>query len=205
MSFGKLKRRLQALINRKDVTDAIAGDFVTEAIADLERVLRIGPMEALLSQSGWDGTKNSILIPPGFLEAINLFTDAGELTQVDLSTFLASSDSSGGPPEIFCKVADRWIMKPTPAPGTTVYLHFYAQSPTLKLDTDENVWSTSAFNAVVYTAASLAADFYQMEDPYAQRFLTRADNYVTAIQEQDLDEKWSGRMAIPLPSGVGDY
>src|SRR4051794_19307804 len=124
MSFGSLKTRLRALINRKDVTDEIAGSFVTEAIADLERVLRIGPMETLLTQSGWDGVKNAVLIPPGFLEAINLFTDAGELTQVDLATFLATQDN-GGPPSIFVKVADRWLMKPTPSVGSHVFLHYY--------------------------------------------------------------------------------
>lgn len=204
MSFGTLKTRLRALINRKDFTDDVAGSFVTEAIADLERVCRIGPMESLLTQSGWDGTKNAVLIPPGFLEAINMFTDAGELTQVDLATFLATPDE-GGPPKIFVKVADRWLLKPTPQPGSHVFLHHYAQSLPMTLDTDSNVWSTSAFNATIYTAASLAADFYQMEDEYAQRFLARANNYVTAIQEQDLDEKWSGRLTVPPPSGVGDY
>jgi hypothetical protein len=204
MSFGKLKLRLQALINRKDVTDEIAGSFVTEAIADLERVLRIGAMEALLTQSEWDGVKNAVLIPNGFLEAINLFTNDGELTQVDLANFIADTGTSG-PPRIFVKVADRWLLKPTPAVGSAVFLHYYGASVPLVADTDENVWATSAFNAVVYTAAALAADFYQMEDQYAQRFLKRANDYVTAIQEQDLDEKWSGRLAIPLPSDLGEF
>lgn len=205
MSFGALKTRLKALINRKDVTDEIAGSFVTEAIADLERVLRIGPMESLLQHSDWDGTKNAVLVPSGFLEVMNFFTDTGELTQADLATFLQTPDDTGGSPKIFCKVGDRWLLKPAPAPGTSVYLHFYAQTPKLVLDTEENWLTTSAFNAVVYTAAALAADFYQMEDPYAQRFQSRANDYVNAIQEQDLDEKWAGRLAIPLPQDVGDY
>lgn len=205
MSFAKLKRRLQALINRKDVTDDLAGDFVTEAVSDLERKLRIGPMEALVNRDEWDGTDNAVLIPAGYLEMINFFTDEGELTQVDLNEFLKTPGNPGGVPTIFVKIADRWLVKPTPTPGTNVCVNYYSSSPTLALDTDENVWTGPGFNAVVYQAATLAADFYQMEDQYAGRFTAKADQYRNDIAEQDLDEKWSGRIAIPLPRDVGDY
>ena len=204
MSFGKTKRRLQALINRKDLTDALAGDFVTEAIADLERSLRIGPMEALLTVTAWDGTANTLNIPYGHLELINLFTSRGEMTQVDLAEFIRL-DGTGGIPTHFCRVGPAWLLKPTPAIGTPVHLHYYAQGLPLVVDADENVWIISAFNAVVYQAAALAADFFQMEDTYAQRFQARAADYMAAIADQDLNEKWSGRIAIPLPSDLGPY
>jgi hypothetical protein len=204
MSFGKCKRRLKALINRKDLTDELAGDFITDAIADMERVLRIGIMETVLAQSDWDGTKNAIIIPPDFLEGINLFTDKTELTQCDIATFLEMPDE-GEYPTHYVKIADRWLLKPTPLPDTDVYLHFYMQSPPLTVDTDENVWTKAALNAVVYTAATIAADHFQMEDVYAQRFQARADGYVNAIREQDLDEKWSGRIAVPRPADRGEY
>jgi hypothetical protein len=205
MSFGKLKRRLQALINRKDVTDELAGDFVTEAIADIERPLRIGPMEALMPLSAWDGVSNAITIPNSFLEVINIFTSDGELTQVDLSAFLNIAKQSTGTPTSFCAVGGKWLLAPTPAADTTVYVHFYAQSLPLETDEDVNIWTKAGFNAVVYQAAALAADFFQMEDQYATRFQARADRYVTAIAEQDLNEKWAGRLAVPLPSDLGDY
>lgn len=204
MSFGKLKSRLKALINRKDVTDDLAGDFVTEAVSDLERKLRIGPMESLANRDGWDGTDNALMIPAGYLEMINFFTDAGELTQVDLEEFLRYTARTG-PPRIFVKMADRFLVKPTPTPGTNLFLHYYRNSDPLTLDTDVNVWTGPGFNAVVYQAASLAADFYQMEDAHAGRFLARAEQYRNDIAEQDLDEKWSGRIAIPLPRDMGDF
>lgn len=204
MSFGKCKRRLQAIINRKDLTDALAGDFITDAVADLERVLRIGCMETMLTQGTWDGTVNALIVPNGFLEGINLFTDTTELVQVDIAQFLDMEDKAGVPTH-FVKMGDRWLLKPTPAPGTNVYFHYYTQSQPLGADSDENVWTRSALNAVVYTAAVLAADHFQMEDEYAQRFRARADEYVQAIQAQDLDEKWSGRINIPLPTDQGTY
>jgi hypothetical protein len=204
MNFGQLKRRLQSLINRKDLSDALAGDFITDAVSDMERVLRVGCMEVVLIQKDWDGLKNAVVIPPNFLEGINLFTDTTELTQCDLSTFLGMKDQ-GGIPTHYVKVADRWLLKPTPRANLDVYLHFYAQSQPLATDTDESVWTQSALNAVVYQAATLAADHFQMEDVYARRFKDRASDYVQAIQEQDLDEKWSGRIAVPPPADVGEY
>jgi hypothetical protein len=204
MSFGKLKRRLQAIINRKDLTDQLAADFITDAISDIERVLRIGCMEAVLTQNNWDGQRNAIVIPPDFLEGINLFTDTGELTQVDLAAFIAR-DERPGVPTHFVKIADRWLLSPTPVPGTNVYLHHYAQSRPLASDADENIWTQSALNAVVYKAAALAADFYQMENEHAARFAAKADTFIAEIAEQDLNEKWSGRMAVPMPANTGDF
>jgi hypothetical protein len=204
MSFGKLKTRLRALINRKDFSDELAGGFIQDAITDMERVLRLSVMENVLTQEDWDGTRNALITPDGFLEVINIFHDNGELEQVDLSTFLATRDQ-GGVPTVFVRMAGRWLLRPTPAPGTKIYFHHYRQSPTLLTDTDTNVWTRAAPNAVVYQSATLAADFYQMEDEYAQRFQTRADNYVQAIITQDDNEKWAGRLAVPLPSDIGDY
>lgn len=204
MNFGDLKTRLKALINRRDLTDQLAGTFVTDAISDLEREVRIGPMELLVTATEWDGVRNAIEVPGNYLESINLFTPTCELDQADLSTFLRIADR-GGLPSHFVRMADQWLFRPTPAPGTSIHVHFYAQSERLTNDLDSNVWTRAAPNAVVYTAAALAADFFQMEDPHAQRYLARAGQYVASLQEQDNAEKWGGRITIPRPSGVGDY
>lgn len=204
MSFGQCKARLRAIINRRDLTDTLAGAFITDAIADLERNLRIACMETMLTQGDWDGERNALIVPTGFLEGINLFTDTTELVQVDIAQWLAAKEPAGVP-TTFVKIGDRWLLKPTPAPGTNVYFHYYTQSPALTADDDENVWTRSALNAVVYTAAVLAADHFQMEDEYASRFQARADRYIAALAEQDLSEKWSGRINIPLPTDRGAY
>ena len=204
LTYGDVKARLKALINRKDLTDQLAGSFVTDAVADLEREVRVGPMEMILTQSEWDGAKNVILVPGNFLETINIFTDERELDQADISNFLQVPDD-GGVPTHFVKIANRWLLRPTPAPGTRVYLHFYAQSAPLLDDKDESLWTKSAANALVYTAAGLAADFFQMENEYTSRFLSRARGYIDALAEQDRNEKWGGRITIPSPSGLGDF
>lgn len=207
MSFGRLKTRLRALINRKDLTDVLAGDLILDAISELERLLRIGPMETVFLQNTiWDGTKNAFAVPASYIELINLFTEEGELTQVDLHAFLKMADDNSGIPTHFVKVADRFLLKPTPAPATKVFLHYYGETDRPVDDTDECVWTLSAFQATLYGAAALAADFFQMEgDQHADRYRSIAAGYVEAIQAQDTDEKWSGRLAIPAPQDTGDY
>lgn len=208
MSFGRLKTRLKALINRKDLTDVLAGDLVLDAMTELERKLRIGPMEAVFLQKAiWDGTKHAFAIPSTYIELINFFTDEGELDQIDLQTFLRMEDRKTGVPTHFVKVADRFLLKPTPAIGTNVYLHYYGETPRPVDDADETVWSQSCFHATLYTAAALAADYFQMEgDQHADRYRLIAAGYSQAIADQDLDEKWAGRLTIPPPQNIGsDY
>lgn len=203
MSFGKLKRGLQSLINRKDLSAELAGDFINRAIDEIERPLRIGPMEQLLEATTWDGTNNAVLIPPTYLQLIDIFTDDGTLRLVDKDAFFATENQ--GRPAVFMKAGRSWLLKPYPAPGTTVYVHYYGETLPLLTDADENVWTRAAFNAVLYTAAAMAADHFQMEDQYAQRFDTKARGFVAAIAEQDWDEKWSVPLNIGAPPNRGEF
>ncbi|MBB3910168.1 phage adaptor protein [Sphingomonas desiccabilis] len=202
MSFGKLKTALKGIINRKDLTDELAGDFINRAVTEMERILRVGSMEALL-QATFDGTSNTITIPSAYMELIDMFTAEGTLEQVDKDRFFRECPE--GRPRVFIKTGASWLLKPTPAAGVTVYVHHYAETPPLQVDTDESVWTRSGFNAALYAAAALAADYFQMEDQYVQRFQSKSDGYVVAIQNQDLGEKMSGPTRIGRPEYRGDY
>jgi hypothetical protein len=203
MSFGKLKTHLRGIINRKDLTDALAGDFINLGIKEIERVCRVGSMEALLELSDWDGVRNSLTIPAQYLETIDIFTADGTLRLVSKDDFFAQCPT--GRPEVFIKTGKSWMIKPYPAPGTTVFLHYYAETLPLLTDTDENVWSQAGFSAVVYAAAALAANYFQMEDQYVLSFQSKSDSLVEAILSQDLSEKWSGKTNMGRVSGRGEY
>jgi hypothetical protein len=203
MNFGKLKTALAAIINRKDLTDELAGDFINRAIKDVERVVRIGGMERVLETPAYDGISNTLMIPNDYLELIDLFMADRQLIQKDKAAILRDTSTAG--PQIFAKIADRWLISPAPGAGDIMFLHYYAEHPDLLTDTDENVWTKSCFNAVLYAAANLASDFYQMEDQVVARFGSKAGDYITAIQQQNLDELWSGPMNIELPLEAGDF
>ena len=203
MTFGKLKTALRVLINRKDFTDELAGEVITRGISDIERELRIGPMERVLETLPYDGTSNSLMVPAGYLELIDIFIDGRQLVQKDKAGLFAETSTEG--PVVFAKVADRWLLAPYPEENQVVFLHYYAESPELTTDTDFNVWTNAGFNAALYTAAALAADIYQMEDDVAARFSMKAEGYLQRLQDQDNREVWSGPMNIELPAGAGKY
>lgn len=207
MSFGRIKTRLIALINRKDFTPELAGDFVLDAVTDLERQLRIGPMEAVLDKSDWDGTRNAFPIPSNYIETIRFFDDDRTYDEVSLDSYLGISEveaqcRSRG---VYTKIADRWLIKPTPPEGKRIYLQYYGETARPSLDSESSVWTEACFLATLYKAAELAADFYQMEPDVVGTYRTKATEHISKIAEQALDEAWSGRLSIPPPEGVGTY
>lgn len=203
MTFGRLKTALKGLINRKDLTDELAGDFIIRAIREVERPLRIGPMEALLEAKEWDGEKSAVSIPFNYLELIDIFTDAGAYTQVGRDEYIRADPEPGA--GVFMRAGPSWLLKPAPAPGSTVYVHFFAETQPLLSDADENVWTKSGFNAVLYGAAALAADYFQMEDQYVQRFQGKSDKLIADIGGQDLQERWAPQMTVSRPRDTGNY
>lgn len=205
MSLGRTKTRLKALINRKDFTDDLAQGFILDAISAHERVLRIGPMETVLEKSDWDGTRNALLVPSNYIQMIRLFDDAGAYDEVDFDTFLKTRPHLLQARGVYTKVADRWLVKPTPAPGQAVYLHFYGETQRPALDTDTCVWTEAGFLATLYKAAELAADFYQMEPDVVGTYRARAEEEAAAIEQQAIAEAWAGRISIPPPSWAGEY
>lgn len=202
-NFGSLKTALRGLINRKDLTDALAGDFVNRAIDEIQRACRLPSQEALTTATDWTNGNNLILVPDSYLELISIFTDDGELKPTEKAEWFRTHNE--GRPRLFMKMGPNWAIKPTPAEGTPVYVQFYMETPWLTQDADVNTWTRSAFNAVLYGAAALAADYFQMEDVYVQRFVAKNTALVTAIQQQDYDDRWSGQQAIGPVYGRGDY
>lgn len=205
MSFGRTKKRLMALINRKDFTPELAGDFILDAMATLERELRIGPMETVFDKSDWDGVRNAFPIPANYIETIRMFHDGGTYDEVDLDTFLNVNSRISPRRRVYTRVADRWLLKPTPAPGEYVYLHFYGETLRPSVDTDETVWTEAGFLPLLYKAAELASDFYQMEGDQVQMYRQKALEAIAALADQSLMEAWSGRLSIDAPKDVGAY
>ena len=193
MNFGELKTYLTTLINRKDVPNALAGQFINQSIDRLTRNLRTPFMERVavyLSTSD----QATVAIPSDFLEAINAYTDTGTLTQVAMGRFLQTTAGGPGTPTSYCKVAADLKLKPSLAANTNLSLHYYGWDTPLVTDTDTNNWSTSCVDAVVYGAAELAADFY--EDDRLTRFAQKYIACVMEIKEQAEADAFAGPMAI---------
>lgn len=203
MNFGKLKAALKGLINRKDLTDALAGDFINRAIDECQRVLRLAPNELLLVADEWDGAANSILIPDDYLELVDIFTDQHVLRNVEKAEFFRQP--LAGDPCVYTKVGPNWLIRPTPPIGAKVYVQYYGENEWLQADNDANIWTKACFNAALYGAAALAADYFQMEDQYVLRFQGKSDALIQTIREQDYDDRWSGTHTMGRVQDRGEY
>lgn len=192
MNYGEVKTYLRTLINRTDVTDALAVQFIQQAQDRLERLLRTSFLQKLSSFT-LDGTGGDFRVPTDYLEHIALYTDNGQVRRVPISEWLRNDDAQGTPC-VFVQTGHIIRMRPWPDADTTVYLHYYGTEPELTTDVDENYWTLAAVDALCYAAAALAGDYY--EDERLGRFEERFQTALAELKDQQLGEDFSGPMSV---------
>ena len=192
MNYGETKTYLRALVNRTDLTDALAIQFLQQAQDRLERMARPSFLQRLVTFS-LNGAGGDFRVPSDYLELIDLFTDNGELQRVDVREWLRH-DAGSGIPRVFIQTGHELRMRPFPSADTTIYLRYYGTEPELVTDEDENYWTISSVDALVYAAAALAGDYF--EDERLGQFEQRFQASLEAILAQQWDEDFSGPMSV---------
>lgn len=192
MNYGEVKTYLRTLINRSDMTDDLAVQFLQQSQDRLERLLRSSFMQKLVSFT-LDGTGGDFRVPVDYLEHIALYTDDGQVTRVPIAEWLRHTDVVGTP-DVFVQTGHVIRMRPFPSDETTVYLHYYGTEPELAVATDENYWTLAAVDALCYAAAALAGDYF--EDARLARFEDKFQSALAELKDQQLSEDFSGSMAV---------
>ena len=192
MNYAALKAQLRGLINRSDMTDELAGNFLHLAQVRLERLLRTSFMQRFVSFSV-DRPDGVFRVPTDYLELIELFSDCGELDRVDMGRWLKLPASSGTP-KSFVQTGHDFRLRPHPAPSDILYLRYYGCEPSLVNDADANHWSYAASDALIYGAAEYAADHF--EDERLSSFAARFTEACNELRDQQLQEDFSGPMSI---------
>jgi len=199
MNYGELKTALRELINRKDITDTLAARFINQGQETLERWPQVDPLkmaprpkflERLHSTTATNGV---IQLPADYLEAMELYSDQGELDKVETRTFLKLPVTQGRP-TAYLRVGNELRVRPLPAEDETFHLSYYGREPTLRYDGDANAWTEQAPLALIYQAAELAADHF--EDERLARFAAKATELLLALQDDALAEAFSGAMSL---------
>lgn len=192
MNYGEVKTYVRSLINRTDLTDALAVQFIQQSQDRLERLARPSFLQRFVNFS-LDGTSGDFRVPVDFIELIDLYTDHGELNRVDVPSYLRTY-AGAGCPRVFLQTGHDIRMRPVPDADTTLYLHYYGVEPELTVDVDENYWTRAAVDALAYGAVALAADFY--EDERLAGFEQKFQLSLQELQDQQLAEDFSGRLSI---------
>lgn len=157
MTYGTIKGRVKSRMNRKDLTDDLAGQFVDEAMTRICRTLRIPSMERLKTFGVREGF-TGVDIPSDFLDLKGLFLEHHELHRVALPEFLRNHDN--GHPRIFTRMGTKFLIKGIPQAGATVYLNYYAAFSDVTADSDANALTEASPDLILYAALSAAADHF---------------------------------------------
>jgi hypothetical protein len=190
MNYGETKAYLTQLINRKDVSDALASQFLEQSQTRIERRIRCTGMEQFVE---FTLDTDRFIVPTDLLETIDLYSGSKELQRVDMAQYLKVMEGIGEP-SVFLQTGHSILLRPQPGSGVPMFLRYYSAMPKLQVNSDDNLWSITAVDALVYGAASLAGDFY--EDERLQRFEQKFETAISELQDQALREDFAGPMQI---------
>jgi hypothetical protein len=176
-----IREQVKALMNRNDFTDAVANTFIDQAVARVQRTLRIPPMEKVELYTITDVSPDTLVLPNDFLNVKHLYANDRLMEYVDLGQFLAAP-SEVGEPRIYTRIQGTLKIKPTPAQGSVVTMVYYGEIPDLVNDTDETWLSAIGSDLLIYGALTFAADYFV--DDRKQVFEERFASIYGEIEEQ---------------------
>jgi hypothetical protein len=180
-----IRNSVKALIARNDTTDAIIDSFIDQAVARIQRTLRVPSMEKMMTTTASVDNTNTIVLPNDFLKLKHLYQPTGPIEYVDVSTFMKTPDAPGNTPRIYTRVQGAYLLKPTPPVGMQITMVYYGEIPDLVNDTDTSFLSELAPDLLIYAALSYAADYYI--DDRKQMFEDVAERAYNELMEQSYD------------------
>lgn len=155
-----IRQQISGLLNRNDATDAQLNVFIDQAIARIQRTLRVPPMERVQIYTVETETNGSLSLPNDFLQLKHLYTSTGTINYTDLGNFIKTVDVPGNVPTIYTRVQGSLLVKPSPPEDFQITLVYYGEIPDLVNDTDTNFVTEIAPDLLVYGALTFAADFF---------------------------------------------
>ena len=104
-----------------------------------------------------------------------------------------------GSPVYFTREQGTFLLYPMPTTGT-VYINYYAELPALSADSESNLLTILASDAITYTALGYAADYFL--DERGQMFDAKGSLFVQEIQDQADKAESSGGTQVMRPTGT---
>jgi len=165
-TFGDIKTKVTSRLNNGLMTDALAAEFVKDAMTRINRTLRVPSMERKLTLTV--GSDSDVTLPQDFLQMRDLIvlgTGYGNLKmhKAERGVWENADDDAGGTVYLYTRIGSKYYMKPTVAAGENVEIIYWADAITLDDDTDVDPLFNVAEDLVTYAALVYAADHFQDE------------------------------------------
>jgi len=199
MNKGEIRTHFKAVLNRSDITDALADTFINQGISRVQRTLRLPSMEKSHTYTFTAATAH-VFLPNDYLEGIDFHSDSHALVKLPTSEMLdMQKQGATGMPHFFTREGGKINLYPVPAAGTLT-VNYYAQFPVLVSDSDTNNLVAVGSDVVIYSALTYAADYFL--DERAQLFDGKYAQFMSEIQGQADDAELSGTLQAIRPTTI---
>lgn len=196
MNKGQLRAHLIALMNRSDLSNALADTFIDQSLTRINRTLRIPPMEKQVEYN-LNAATSFLTLPNDFLEVIDVYQGDKVLDRITMREMIPLREQGdAGPAQRFVRENAKILLHPTPSSGKVV-LNYYAEIPQLTSDSDENFMTVIANDLVCYGALCYAADYFI--DERAPFFEQKYALYMAELQSQSDDAETAGTVIAMTP------
>lgn len=197
MNKGSLRTHFKAVLNRSDITDALADTFIDQGIGRIQRSLRVPSMETQYTYN-FTAKATKVTLPSDFLEAIDVYYSNRALTRLPM-TVIQEHLKGGevGSPYYFAREGSSLLLHPQPSSGSLV-LNYYASFEEMTTDSSESILSSTAPDLIIYAALTYASDYYldERSDVFSNKYMT----FMSEIQEQANDQELTGSIQSIRPS-----
>ena len=197
MNLAAIRTHFKALLNRSDITDALANTFIDQATARIQRTLRIPSMEKTHSYN-ISALAGSVVLPNDFLEGIDLSYDNHTLSRLPMGEMLDRKKTGEvGNPHFFTREGGKFLLTPSPSSGTLL-LNYYSQFVAMTADSDENNLAAVGSDLIIYGALTYASDYYL--DERASLFEQKYTQFMNEIQNQANEAEITGSLQAIRPT-----
>jgi hypothetical protein len=193
MNIGDLRTKLKARLNRSDCTDALALDFIAEAVLRVDRELRSRLNEAHAVELLVDD-QSRLEIPDDYLEMIALAPeDATKLpTKRNLDAFLREAAATTSASDVkYTRRGGYWYLTPAQEEATPFILDYFAGSSLDASDTASTaVVLDQAWDLYLYASLSAAGSHFAHDNEmkWESQYVDRLNVLNTLRVDQDLAE-----------------
>lgn len=167
--YASIKQDVIDLINRTDITSALAGTFVNQAQRKIARTLRLPSLEKIqkitvgtTSSTVYNQATGQYTLPNDFLELVQIYDDERTLQRVPLREFLELSKKypTTGRPRYYTRKQNKYELVPRGVTGGEINVVYFADPTALTADTDVNTFTAVCPDLLAYGALLYAADYF---------------------------------------------
>jgi len=197
-NYSTLKTSIANWLNRSDLTDEIADDFIKLTEADFNSKLRVRKMVA---QTSFTIDSETEALPTGFLQVRDIYILNGN-TKVPLTYTTPSQmdstvgTSTTGLPNSFTILGDTFRFSPKPDASYTAFINYYKSFDALSDTTTTNYILTTHPAIYLYGSLFHAANFLGGINP--QQVQTWQQMFATAMERLELNDREDQVSGSPL-------